>query len=1030
MGVSKDTGPLTVDNNREPEVDFIPLAAAPDLAFEIPIRMVVRDPEADRANVVLQWAAAGERFPDLPLGDLAFLKLLISPVDPDAGPLFAEAISELRANFHLLTEAPLRLRGLVACPKEPGTTGRVILSDLARDGLLYRQPPREGPGPLPEGILGPDSGAFVVGREILISHGELGSARARIEAFSPDTSEATLEPPAPVFPGSSYEITIQGTLGDLWNTPDGVLHTFIWDSAADLEAAGAALDTTVQLRASAFDSQVGGKSSESNPLKLQSGPLVEAQALRAGDDAGPILIGDFSGDGRQDMLVAHARPDDDARISLHVQSMEGRFSEGADADLRLPISAGARVPRTIAMASGHVVGGAQADLVVVLSPESEVAVYEQPGTDGNLLGEGTDPVGGVAQRVPSLVFPSRRQPVAVAIGDFLGGPEAEIVVATTRDRLVTIHERSDAAGAPPFHEALSFDFALRPRHLALGDIDSDGAIDIAVAGFTEDEDFAAVLLGDPARSYPPSVRVVRLEALGAPSGLAIADLTNDGKEDLAIAFEESDRVAIYAQPFAGGLEPVPPSIELHTGRGPVAIATADLNGDGRTDVAAANQIARNVSIFLQQRSGSFLGDPLQSLPNPSVESIAAGDVDGDGLADLVAARSEADSIAIFRQTFSGEVRSAQELVLEPGRSVDLAMICDVSSDGRKDVISLSRDGRRVSVYDQRETGEPSSRPTFELETGSSPVAFAAGDLNGDGGNDVTVASEGAGVEIYFQKPTGKLGVEEEGLHGPDETRSLGGKPSGIAVSDVNADGRSDLLVAVEDLHVVKVFHQGPARRLASEAVELRVGDFPVAVLSGDLNHDGRKDVLVFQRAPDALGTGMVFLQDQDGGLVEAQVLKISNETSSEPRSAVIADLNGDGRDDVAVAPTGGNEVRIFHQDASGMIGLPDTSGLRRWDCSVHSGSPPIHISSGDLNGDERPDLVITTNFDFLARLFLQPPGLAEAGMDPCERSFEDAGQFGGGVSTTTAVGDLTGDGRAELAIATGRTGTLLIFVGR
>jgi hypothetical protein len=74
------------------------------------------------------------------------------------------------------------------------------------------------------------------------------------------------------------------------------------------------------------------------------------------------------------------------------------------------------------------------------------------------------------------------------------------------------------------------------------------------------------------------------------------------------------------------------------------------------------------------------------------------------------------------------------------------------------------------------------------------------------------------------------------------------------------------------------------------------------------------------------------------------------------------------------------------------------------------------------------DLVVTANLTGNVRLFLQRTSAAEQGMDPCEPSFASSGSLDRGVAT--AIGDLTGDGRAELVIATGATGTLIVLLGR
>src|SRR5690349_7152345 len=76
----------------------------------------------------------------------------------------------------------------------------------------------------------------------------------------------------------------------------------------------------------------------------------------------------------------------------------------------------------------------------------------------------------------------------------------------------------------------------------------------------------------------------------------------------------------------------PTPYEAHTN--PTAIADGDFNGDGRQDVAVANNGTDDVSILLGSGSGSF-GPPTNFGAGPSPEALAVGDFNRDSNQDLV-----------------------------------------------------------------------------------------------------------------------------------------------------------------------------------------------------------------------------------------------------------------------------------------------------------------------------------------------------------------------------------------------------------
>lgn len=228
----------------------------------------------------------------------------------------------------------------------------------------------------------------------------------------------------------------------------------------------------------------------------------------------------------------------------------------------------------------------------------------------------------------------------------------------------------------------------------------------------------------------------------------------------------------------------------------------------------------------------------------------------------------------------------------------------------------------------------------------------------------------------------------------------------VAVGDVDGDGRADALMATGydqgsadgfTLFVRRGLGGGsfaPVQRYATiSAYGAEIGSMVVA----DLDRNGRNAVVVA-----AAGRGLqVFRQQADGTLASSQVIDTA-------ASAVVrvADMDGDGRPDLVSAPFSGSAVSVWLQGADGRFGSPIT-------VPVVVGSFG-DIAVGDLDGDGRPDIAVTSSGgpDQTVGVVLR---LADGGYAPAWYP-SLAGLAERGVSGVT-IGDVTGDGRADLVLA-------------
>jgi hypothetical protein len=169
-------------------------------------------------------------------------------------------------------------------------------------------------------------------------------------------------------------------------------------------------------------------------------------------------------------------------------------------------------------------------------------------------------------------------------------------------------------------------------------------------------------------------------------------------------------------------------------------------------------------------------------------------------------------------------------------------------------------------------------------------------------------------------------------------------------------------------------------------------DVPVNLAMGDLNGDGIADLVV----PNFNSTNVsVLLGKRDGSF---RPLQLFDSGGVNPFDAVVADFNGDGKNDVAVTiPSGG--VSILLGDGLGHLGAPVV---------LPDGNHPLHIVAADFNGDHKLDLAVTDlNSNSVSLLFGRGDGTFTAATSPA------VGMGPVGI----VLGDFNGDGKADLAVA-------------
>ncbi len=358
--------------------------------------------------------------------------------------------------------------------------------------------------------------------------------------------------------------------------------------------------------------------------------------------------------------------------------------------------------------------------------------------------------------------------------------------------------------------------------------------------------------------------------------------------------------------------------DFATASEPVAVASGDINRDGKNDIAVVNEYAPyNLDILLNQ---SASGDTALSFARKTVhvyplgsypQSVAISDINGDNIPDVAVANYSGDYVSIFiNATLAGDTA--------------LGFI-------QKDI---------------------------DTENGPNFVAFD--DFNNDGKPDMAVANNssfGTTVSVFINTTVSYSSVASFSSR---RDFTVGNNPHSLTIADINDDGKADI--------IAPNYNSGSFSVLLNSTVDgdttasfldktdfiVKAYNYPTDIAAGDLNDDGKPDLLIGNESSDD-SVSVFFNMTMTGAEVPSFSKRYALGTGiqfSTPKSVVIRDFNGDGKPDLAAGNFSTHIISVFQNTITANSFTPSFERI-----SFETVDAPQSIISDDFNGDERPDLV-------------------------------------------------------------------------
>jgi gliding motility-associated-like protein len=506
---------------------------------------------------------------------------------------------------------------------------------------------------------------------------------------------------------------------------------------------------------------------------------------------------------------------------------------------------------------------------------------------------------------------------------------------------------------------------------------------------------------------------IDLNTDAGPQDVAFGDLDNDGKLDIAVANVAASTIKIYRNESTVGTPKFTNVASIPTAASPIKIVIRDLDNDGNQDLIAlgtnAISLLRNKNPGGSFTSGSFeTRVDLAAVPGTThiYPLLEVADIDLDGLPDIITANSNSTVIVWQNMTTPGAITDTSfklNVVITTFGDPTGLSVTDVDADGQLDILAAIRSGNRITAFKNASAPGPLNNASFLTGvdfTLTQPSTLASGDLDGDGKPEVIAKRHDNGHIHVFRN----IAIADEITPGSFDTNvdlGAGNNPFDIAIADIDGDGGTDIIVSSQ-FAPLTVYHNSNNGTIDATTFEPGVifesPDYMYGMDIGDLDGDGRPDV----------GAAKDFN-------VDLLAIALNNTSYSLPPPTITSftPTSGPVGTTVTITGTGFSEIAADNITYFGAIqATPMLSTATSIIVEVPLGTTyqPISVTVGGLTATSLEPFTVTF-----------PNGTVGGTAFGGKVDF-----FTASTTVETAIGDLDGDGKSDIASLNGNL--LSVFI--
>lgn len=537
-----------------------------------------------------------------------------------------------------------------------------------------------------------------------------------------------------------------------------------------------------------------------------AGNLKQPVNFALGSTPAAITAADFNQDGHTDLALANSN----GTLTVLLGKGNGQFSALAD----MTVSGSA----LSSIATGDFNRDGNSDLVVTLTATNQAAV---------VLGKGDGTFGQAA------FLPVGNSPVATHVADLDGDGIPDIIIINRDSNTFSV---LNGLGDGSFKSAAHFVVGNAPLGMVAADLYGNGHVDLATINQL------GQTLSVPAGKGDGTFAAGRAYLAGVqPVALAAGDLTHSGKSDLVVGNYCGNDATCGGSGSAAVLLAGPGgSYQLSStysmGAGSVGIRLIDVNGDGKPDMVGLNRVDRSVSIRLGAGDGTF-GELITVQLSGAPVALADADFNKDGNTDLAVLTdcgaitcSQPGEVEFLLGAGDGTFHSLSTYAA--GYSAVGLAAGKISASGNTDVVVANRCGSDATCRSGGTAtvllgdGTGAFKAGTDVALGNTPSSIALADIRGAGVQDLIV-SRSSENSIAVLPGIGN------GTFGAAVPYAVGHSPGKVVVADFNGDGQPDVAVAnTADATVSVLFGQKGGALQPAFAVPVSGNPSALAAIAG------------------------------------------------------------------------------------------------------------------------------------------------------------------------------------------------------
>ncbi len=578
-------------------------------------------------------------------------------------------------------------------------------------------------------------------------------------------------------------------------------------------------------------------------------------------------------------------------------------------------------------------------------------------------------------------------PEAIGAADFNNDGRPDIVTFNRNPSSLSLLVNNGSGG---FNAPLTFNYIpyfTATHEMRLADVTGDNREDLILNNFTGNS--LLVLKNNGNSTFTP---LDTLLTLTKPNQLAVGDLNNDGAADIAVAYDGSvtanDSVSYFINAGNGTYNNRTSMYLITFPVGERDLAIADVDGDNDGDILV--EAVADLQLFKNGGGLNFTLQPSIAIAGYASE-IFTGFFNADGVRDLVVA-VESDGIKSLMGNGNGTYRpyNAYSAYGEP-RSACLA---DFDNDGRADIIACNYTQDNIAFAKGQTDG---SFGPFELRAGAAASGIALGNFNNDTLPDLITANYNAtnaaillsnangtfqptqfdscvtAKEVVVADFNGDLKMDAA-IIGNGQANFLQGDGAGnfslvanfntgfatggdffAVAGDFNHDNKADLAISHNNSDSISVL-LGNGNFTLQASVKYFSGNMPQELAAGYLNTDNNLDLVVTNYDDNTVSV----LAGNANGTFQTAIVK---STGANPSRIALADLNGDGKQDITVLNSNADNIGILLN--SGSLNFQAQSTY-----SFSASQGPTDIAVAKITADTIYDLLVTLSIGDKVALFV------------------------------------------------------------